>query len=185
MLKGIGKYGYLFLGLIALIGACKEKEIYPVIPSLEWKTKYFLIEKNAFGVNDTLLGVVVSYKDGDGDIGLNDADTFPPYDRKEDSQGNITNPYFYNLRIDYFEVKNGILSPFIIPNTTDTFKIQTRISSLTPEGVHKAIRGDIQHEFAPPQYPGIRADSVYLKITLTDRALHQSNVLTSPLIILP
>ena len=155
-----------------------------MIPSLEWKSDYQLIEKNTFGVYDTLIGMVISYKDGDGDIGLNVEDTFPPYDRMADSQGAITNPYFYNLHVEYLEIKNGVLGPFILPNTTDTFKVQTRITSLTPDGVHKAIRGTIQYEFSPPLYPGIRGDSVILRVKLYDRALHESNVIESPLLIL-
>lgn len=165
--------------------SCKEKEIYPEVPSLQWKSHQFVIERDALGVNDTLISLVVSYKDGDGDIGLNEGDTFPPYDRQANSQGVITNPNYYNLNVEYLEMKNGVTGPFIIPNTTDTFKVQARISSLTPDGVHKAIRGDISFKFSAPLYPGIRSDSVLLRVRITDRALHQSNVAESPWIILP
>ena len=156
-----------------------------MIPSLEWKSNYFLIEKNAFGNYDTLIGIIVTYKVGDGDIGLGASDTFPPFNANADSLGQIKNPYYYNFKVDYLEYKNGILQPFILPNTTDTFKAETRIASLTPSGVHKAIRGDIQYEFSPPLYPGLRSDSIVLRIKLFDRELHQSNVIESPLIILP
>lgn len=168
-----------------LLFSCKEKEIYPEVPALEWQRNYFFIEQDAFGINDTLIGIVLTYKDGDGDIGLNDGDTFPPYDRQSDTLGIIRNPYFYNLNVEYLEMKDGVLGPFIIPNTTDTFKLQARIASLTPDGVHKAIRGDINYQFSPPLYPGLRSDSVLLRVRLTDRALHQSNVVESPWIILP
>ena len=166
------------------MGSCKEKEIYPVIPSLEWKSNYFLVEHTDLG-NDTLIGVIVTYKDGDGDVGLGPGDTLPPFNSDADSLGNIRNPNYYNFKIEYLEYKNGILQPFIIPNTNDTFKVETRIASLTPEGVHKAIRGDIKIEFSPPLYIALRSDSIVLRAKLFDRDLHQSNVVESPLIVLP
>lgn len=168
-----------------MVGACKKKEIYPVIPAIEWNSKYYRLEKDIFGINDTLLGIVVTYKDGDGDIGLNEGDTFPPFDRQADSLGIIHNLYYYNYIVEYQEIINGEKKPYIIPNTPDTLKLLTRISSLTPDGVHKAIRGDIQYEFPIPKTSERNSDSIVLKITLYDRELHPSNVVESPVILLP
>jgi len=144
-----------------------------------------VIEQTNLGFNDTLIQILLSYKDGDGDIGLNQGDTFAPFDPQADSLGEIRNPYFYNLNVEYWEIIDGNLKPFILPNTSDTFKVRARITSLTPDGVHKAIRGDIQYEFQPPIYRDLRSDSIMLKITLYDRALHTSNVVESPAIVLP
>jgi hypothetical protein len=175
----------MILLFFAAFHACKEKEIYPVIPSIEFKSHYFMRDPNSIGVgNDTLLAIVFSYKDGDGDIGLNEGDTFPPYDTKPDSFLRITNPYFYNIHIEYLEKHGNEYKPFIIPNTTDTFKVLARVSSLTPEGKFKAIRGEIDYRFLPPLFPE-RKDSIKVRIKLYDRALNQSNIAESPMILLP
>ncbi len=44
---------------------------------------------------------MISYTDGDGDLGLSDTDTYPPY--------NVGSEYYYNMIIDYFELQHGEL----------------------------------------------------------------------------
>lgn len=134
--------------------------------------------------NDTLIGLVFRYRDGDGDIGLGEADTLPPYDPKPDAFNQPTNPNYYNILVDYLEYRDGAYRPFIIPNTTDTFKIRARIGSLTPDGKFKAIRGEIDYRFLPPLFPE-RRDTIKLRIKIYDRALNASNVAETPMIVLP
>jgi hypothetical protein len=171
--------------MLVVVSACKEREIFPAIPAIEYKSHYFLRDPNSLGFgNDTLLGVLFTYRDGDGDIGLGPSDTLPPYERNSDEFGRVTNRFHYNVHVDYFEVVNGQMRPFIIPNTVDTFKVRARIGSLTPDGKFKAIRGEIDYQFMPPQFAN-RRDSIKLRITLIDRALNESNVAESPIIVLP
>jgi len=177
---------WIFVVAIAgVLSSCKEREIYPSIPSIQYKSHYFQRDPTGFGFgSDTLLAIVFSYRDGDGDIGLGESDTFPPYDRQPDQFQQITNPFYYNIFIEYLEVKGGKLVPFIIPNTTDTFGVSARVGSLTPDGKFKAIRGEIDYRFLPPLFQE-RADSVVLRIKLVDRALNVSNVAESPVIVIP
>jgi hypothetical protein len=170
---------------LACFCSCKEREIYPVIPSIEYKSHYFIRDPNSGGFgNDTLIGLVFKYRDGDGDIGLSESDTLPPYDPQPDNFNEPTNPNYYNIQVDYLEFKDGKFSPFIIPNTTDTFKIRARIGSLTPDGKFKAIRGEIDYRFLPPLYIE-RKDTIKLRVKVLDRALNASNVVESPVIVLP
>jgi hypothetical protein len=166
-----------------LIGACKKKEIYPEIPSIEFKSYYFTTDP--ITPTDTLLGVIFSYKDGDGDIGLNPEDTFPPYDSHRGANDKELNPYYYNLNIDYLVLgTNGTFVPVIKPNTTDTLRFQARVQNITPEGRHKAIRGDIDWQILPPPYENLPR-VIKLKVKIYDRALHESNTIESPVITLP
>ena len=161
--------------------SCKENEIYSNIPSIKFKTAYLTLDPESR--TDTLIGIVFTYKDGDGDIGLNEADTFAPYDRKE-LNGIITNPFYYNVYIDYLQIINGQPQPVIKPSTTtDTLRYTVRIPSLTPDGRHKAIRGDIDHQFSPPLFK-VDSDSILLRIKIYDRALHESNTIESPLLLI-
>jgi hypothetical protein len=136
---------------------------------------------------DTLLGVIFSYKDGDGDIGLNPGDTFAPYNSMPDANGKETNPYYYNLYIDYLTLDNGEFKPVIIPNTTDTLRFFARIKNITPDGKYKAIRGDFDWRILPPSGPAYAGLSrtIKLKISIYDRALNKSNTAVSPAIQLP
>jgi hypothetical protein len=78
-LNNILKYGMLCGTIMLVLSACKKSEIYPDIPAIEFKSYYFTVDTSAAGIRDTLLGIIISYKDGDGDIGLNSKDTFPPF----------------------------------------------------------------------------------------------------------
>lgn len=172
---------------IAVIGlfACKKSETYSNVPLITYKSSYTTLDENVF--TDTLLGVIFTYKDGDGDIGLNPGDTFPPFNSKPDINGKETNPYYYNLNIDYLTLVDGVFKPVIIPNSTDTLRFSSRLQSITPEGKYKAIRGDIDWRILPPSglaYPGL-SRTIKLRISIYDRALNKSNVTESPAIQLP
>ncbi len=171
------------IGFIAVIASgCKKSEIYPIVPELEFSSYYFTTDPII--ETDTLIGVVFNYKDGDGDIGLNPGDTFPPFNSILGDNNVELNPYYYNLHIDYLTLQDGEFKPVIIPDRTDTLRYFARLQNITPEGKHKAIRGEINWQILPPPYPGI-SRTVKLRIKIYDRALHQSNVIESTVIQLP
>ncbi len=165
---------------VLLLSACKEKEIYSNIPQIEYKTAYILSSSG----KDSLLKLVFTFKDGDGDIGLNDGDTLPPYNPKFDSITNVSlNPYYFNCYVEYREMVNGVFKPYIAPGTTDTFQYTYRMPSLTPEGKHKAIRGDIELDvkISTSQRLSTKAiDTIQYNIYIFDRALNKSNKITTP-----
>jgi hypothetical protein len=173
--------------MIGVLGmfACKKSETYSNVPLIEYKSTYTIPDENL--PTDTLLGLVFSYKDGDGDIGLNPQDTFAPFNSKPDDNGNETNPYYYNLYIDYLTLKNGKFEPVIVPNTTDTLRFFARLQNITPDGKYKAIRGDIDWRIpipSGPLYAGL-SRTIKLKFSIYDRALNKSNIAESPAIQLP
>jgi len=163
--------------------ACVYGEIYPIIPSIEVETAYVIRAGNG---EDSLIGVRIKYKDGDGDIGLEDGDTLPPFNAiilPDDPAKRNINFYYNNLHIDYLEKKDGEYKHVVAEFTGDTLRRQLRVMSLTPEGKFKAIRGTIDAQFAPSPYPD-RADTIRLRLLLVDRALHVSNAVETPDIIL-
>lgn len=171
MLQG-NKYTFLFLLATMLLGlTCKKKEVYPPIPSIEYKTATFY--RNAEGV-DTLIVLVFSFKDGDGDLGLDGTDTLPPYNAVLDANGKNTNSYYYNLYIDYLEQINGTFQHVTLPFSTDTLRYLYRFENITPEGRHKAIRGDIEIKISPSPFPN-PSDTVMYRFYIYDRALNKSN----------
>lgn len=172
----------LLLAATAVIySGCKEKEIYPVIPFIKFKDAY--VVKDSTG-EPSLIGLIINYRDGDGDIGLSAGDTFAPFNIVQlEPNGPNVNYFYNNLYIDYLE-KDGDTYQYVVkPFSTDTLRKSTRVMNLTPDGKYKAIRGDIDIQFEPSLYPD-RRDTIKLKVKLIDRSLNISNEIETPDIIL-
>jgi hypothetical protein len=158
------------LVVLALI-SCKRIEEFPPEPSIS----YLNFEK-IFNETDSIYdqGILkFEFTDGDGDIGLAKSDTFPPF--------NPGSKYYYNLIIDYWEVRNGIETavPLTFFNsetqTFDTVYLSARIPLLTPKGSNKALTGDIYDTLFIYNYYS-DFDTLFLKFKIVDRALHESNL---------
>jgi hypothetical protein len=173
---------FIFL-VAALLSGCKGGEIYPVIPAIEFESAY-LTKDTARSI--TYIGLIFRFTDGDGDIGLEDGDTLPPYniikDPTDSNKKNI-NFYYNNLHIEYLEKRGNKYDYAINPFNGDTLKKEIRVMNITPEGKFKAIRGTIDVQFEPSIFDN-RADTVKLRFRLVDRMLHISNTAESTDIVL-
>lgn len=158
--------------MILLLSTCKEKEIYSPIPYIEFKTAF----QNPSDLNT--LTLVFSFKDGDGDIGLTNADTIPAYDP-------VTNPFYYNLYVYYYQAVNGVFEPYILPFSGDTLINKFRVQYLTPDGRHKAIRGDIETQvpLVDRNFDPSTNDTIQFRFFIYDRLKHQSNIIQTPPVI--
>ena len=152
--------------------ACKKKDVYPIEPEIKFEN-FLTIYNNGQSFPDR--GVLIfSFTDGDGDIGLYQSDTLPPFD--------------FNLFISYFEIQNGDTVEVFLFQTDpatgdiDTLNFNGRIPILTPVGSNKSISGEVEdtvfiHDPTSPY------DTIMFKAYIVDRALHQSNVISTPLIV--
>jgi len=113
--------------------------------------------------------LTISYQDGNGDIGLSTGDTFSPYQPG--------GPYYYNYVITYFEKQNGTFNQVNL-----TFPLSSRIPVLTPNDPNKPISGFIVDTLPLPIAPV--HDTIRFEAFIYDRALHKSNVISTPDIIL-
>ncbi len=139
--------------------SCSEKDEYPIIPEIEYlgMTKIYnpYIDKYDRGV------LRLSFKDGDGDIGLRDGENIPPYD--------------YNFFVKYYELQNGEEVRVVI---ADTNEFNARIPILTPAGSIKAIKGEIEDTLFIYNFQST-FDTIKFDAYLVDRALHKSNTITT------
>jgi hypothetical protein len=163
--------------LLAVI-SCKRLEEYPPEPVIT-----FIGFEKLFNETDSIYdrGILsFEFTDGDGDLGLAPGDTFPPF--------NPGSKYYYNLLIDYYEVRNGVETKvpltFYNPETEgyDTVYLSARIPLLTPKGINKAISGEIYDTLFIYNYFS-DFDTLFLKFQLIDRALNESNVEKTPYIV--
>ena len=158
--------GQLLLLLMAsglILSACTKHEVYSVIPRIEYKS----FDKIPNGTSsDNKAYMTINFKDGDGDIGLNAGDTFPPF--------NPGNPYYYNFIIDYYELQGDSFVKIDLPITNNS-----RIPYIEPNLAELGIKGEIEIEL---YFNNIMsdADSIRYEMYIIDRALHKSNVIMTP-----
>jgi hypothetical protein len=153
--------------IISFFGCSKEVN-YSNIPEIQFK-KYEII-KNMQN-RDSALKLTITYTDGDGDLGLTQADTFPPFDT-----GSI---FYNNLFAYYYEYIEGKWTQVTVNDfSTDTIRFNYRFPNLTPTSDNKAIKGEIEYTIAylEPR----KSSTIKFRIFINDRALNISDTVESP-----
>jgi hypothetical protein len=111
--------------------------------------------------------LVITFTDGDGDIGLGDADTVAPYDA--------------NLYLGYFEMQNGT---WVSTDLGTEPYIPYRVPDIAPTGQNPTLDGEIAIALMPfSLYRNAGADTIKYDVRLKDRALHESNVVETGMIV--
>lgn len=162
-MKIIAKIVWIFFiaGLI-IFSSCTKFEEYPIIPHIEFVSFATILNVQQ---QDSLGYITISYTDGDGDIGLTSEENTPPYQ--------------YNFFLDIYENINGVQQKIVFSDTSITFN--SRIPVLTPDGINKSIKGEIEMELELYiMTPFLDSDTISFEIYIMDRALNKSNVIHTP-----
>lgn len=146
----------LLLLLVVGLSSCIKEKDFPNKPSIEYKD--FVLFKNDSA------DCYITFKDGDGDVGIFQGDTT--------SVDNLKMKYLY-------KASNGAFVPYDATFGTpefDTLFYSYRIPNLTPDGQYKALDGEIKIKLrsAPLFNPAHKV--VKFEITLSDRAGNKSNM---------
>lgn len=158
----------LFVVLVSalILAGCKEEQIFPVEPYIEYIS--FTKIQNSQGIDEK--GILkLSFTDGDGDIGLSDDDTEPPFDS--------SSIYYSNFFITYFEKQKGEYKEIVVP-----IPFNSRIPIINPSGKSRSIRGELEIELYINN-PFTVYDTIKFDCFIVDRALHHSNTISTPEII--
>jgi len=149
---------------LSMFAACHKVEHFPVEPAIEFVS----LEKIDNGTSaDQRATLTIHFQDGDGDIGLNEADTYAPFD--------TASVYYYNFFIDYYKKRNGEFQKVEFDGITFNQRIP-RLSNSVPE----SIEGDISIILDINSYDmSTRYDTILFKCHIVDRALHESNEVQS------
>lgn len=139
--------------------ACQPDDEYPDTP---------VISFNAFVTNGDQAVLTIDFTDGDGDMGLKETDTQPPFD--------TSSVYFNNCFIAYEEKVNGQWQAGL-DQLGDPVVFKYRIPYVTPEGQNKALNGKIDITLEPFYYNpmSVDSDTIRYKVKIVDRALNFSN----------
>lgn len=157
----------LFAAIVIVIASCIKRDEYPDRPLIEYKD--FIKINNGLGYDDKGI-LILSFTDGDGDIGLKQSDTFPPY--------HPGSQYYYNFFITYYEKQHGEYEEVILPISNNA-----RIPILSSTMSGKALKGEIEMELYINNYTS-PFDTIRFRAYITDRALHHSDTITTPDIII-
>lgn len=154
---------YLFFFTSLLLSDCTNDLDYSPIPAIKFK-EYEVI-KNIQGI-DSAIKLTISYVDGDGDLGLGQGDTLPPFDSM----------YYYNMIINYYEKIDGEFREVERnPITKDTVRYKYRFPVLTPNSNYKTIKGEIECSINDLRYLTSISNPIKFRIYIIDRSLQESN----------
>ena len=163
--------------MLLIVTACREKIEYPVEPRITYEGFTYLFNSDSTFSGEGILAF--SYTDGDGDLGLDDADTIYPFGPSD--------AHYYNMVVDYMKSVNGefvktpLLSWNVQTQSFDTITFNARFRRLRDSEEPKAISGTMEYTLTV-QNPFSPNDTIKFEIHLLDRALHESNViLTDPI----
>ena len=152
----------IVISMLVLVFSCGELVQYSENPVIEYKSHIAIDSTDGLGNPERFVKLKFSIIDGDGDFGLKDSDTIDPY---------IDN-FYYNFFSTLYGKKNGDYKEVDISNPN------YRIKYIEVEE-NKAYKADIIIDF---EYMNeiTSYDTVKYEFYVVDRALHQSNIASSP-----
>lgn len=161
-----------FLALLLILCTCQKPVEYPVEPKITYEGFTYLINADSTFSGEGIISF--AYTDGDGDLGLDESDTLPPFGFRD--------AHYYNMVIDYLKCVNGefVKTPLLSWNPQaqafDTVTFNARFRRLRDSEEPKAISGTMEYKLTV-QNPLSPNDTVKFEIRILDRALHESNVI--------
>ncbi|MDL2296501.1 hypothetical protein LJC68_06880 [Bacteroidales bacterium OttesenSCG-928-B11] len=158
----------ILLAIIVLsFPSCDRPPAYSIIPEIVSYDgfEYYIDER----FNSPKGKLSFTFTDGDGDVGLSESDTLPPFNRGSE--------HHYNFILSYYEKQNGEFVLIEPPQTMNT-RIPV-LSNAVPESIE--VRFSIDLDLNPLSV----YDTIKLEFFIYDRKLHKSNVMTTPELILP
>ena len=159
----------LFATLFA-VAACQKKPVYPIEPKITYNGLAYLMNADSTLTGEVILSI--GYTDGDGDLGLDDADTLYPFGPND--------PHYYNLIVDYLKwdgssfVETPLLSWNQQTQSYDTISFNARFKRLVFNNEEEAISGTIEYTMMAYN-PSSPNDTIKFRAHIIDRALHESN----------
>ena len=149
---------------LIVITSCKKEQQYSITPNIQFQN--FTKFSDGNGVDQTG-NLLLSFTDGDGDIGLSAGDTISPY----------VGLYYYDFFAAYYELQFGKLTAVKLPAS-----FNSRLPLITINGSNKNVKGTIQ--IALYIYNSTsKFDTIAFQVYIVDRALHKSNIIMTPNII--
>ena len=178
--------GLLIVVGSAALGSCISPPDFPETPSIEFKELIVKRQPSNGSIPVDSVIVTVTFKDGDGDLGLTEEEyNNPPYKRlNDDGTLNLNHwNYYFKLFVKApgdTEFRPYTITPDLLPLKPEDYYGQ--FPHLEPPNIEKKapLQGDLRFSQAftlgSPFYPG---QEVRFEVTIKDRALNTSNTITT------
>ena len=165
---------YSWLPVLLLFASCMEEPDYPDKPQIGFNYISQQQKQDALGNAVIEVTVAISFKDGDGNLGLSEKDTLAPYN---DTPGNkFKNNYFVDAFIQLKgQTEFQPYTPFI--------PYGGRFLRLAPDSGSRTLEGELRYKFTVlPGFDLQTGDKMKFKIQIADRSLNLSNTIeTDPI----
>jgi hypothetical protein len=141
-----------------------------------------VISYGSFTTSDAFNGVItINFSDADGDIGLNQSDTTGPYARGTVGYYDFYMRYYYwshyfSKYVTYYNPIAG-QSPSLADSAITPYRIPFIINNTKNKGLDGQIIVNL-NQYKPPGPDSLQ--NFRFQIWIYDRALHKSNVVTTP-----
>ena len=167
----------IFILALFALAACQKKLVYPIEPAITYEGLAYVMDADSTLTGEVVLSI--GYTDGDGDLGLDDADTLYPFGPND--------PHYYNLIFDYLKWDGSAFIETQLQNwnpQTQSYEdasFNARFKRLVFNDEESSISGTIDYKMMVynPLSPN---DSIKFRIHLIDRALHESNTVETDII---
>jgi hypothetical protein len=163
MLKKYSKLHVFLIVAMAFFSSCIDREDYPIEPYIEFKDFYVVTDETT----GTKTGVIVLFfTDGDGDIGLSARDTIYPFEPDGE--------YYNNFMMNVFKMQGS-----------DTVRMpyNMRIPPINPDSYSQNLKGEMYIDISIEVLLAVLPDKKFqFEAFIYDKALHRSNLITSPVI---
>jgi hypothetical protein len=161
-MKALAKILILIITVLLSGLSCKKIESLPEIPSISFKSFILIDTIDPLGNKVKKGELIFDFEDGDGDIGLKPTDSL-----SVDST---------NLFLTMYSKTDGTFTEVSGEDLKTT--LNYRIPYIEREGQNKALIGEIQVDF--DYLLTFEYDTIKYSFFIVDRALHKSNVETTP-----
>lgn len=170
--------------MLALLGAgsssCLKAPDFPVEPSVDFNNVRLvrrpLPTPNSIEVDDVF--ITLDFRDGDGDLGLDPDDIkVPPFNTSTGGPNNLG--YGYNYYAKPFKKVNGVFRPLAANGAYDGRYPRLEGSV---DGKSAPLKGNMTFKLPAIILDGVTFDTgdvVRFEVSILDRKLHQSNVVTT------
>lgn len=170
---------FIFIGILLICTTCLTKPEFDQIPSID----FVGISKETFrtvdGFGDSTfrdqITIRIRIQDGDGDLGLDPADTLAPYQTLNDdgSFNEFSKNYFVKLYT--LEGEDFVLFEFPSPQ----FDLSSRFKRLNEEDDFGPLEVDLNYDFFVGNQSNLINKVARFEVQIADRALNKSNVITT------
>jgi len=165
-MKPFVKIPILIITVLLNCLSCQKIESLPEIPSISFKSFILKDTIDALGNEEGKIGeLTFNFEDGDGDIGLKQPDS----QSVDSSNFNLFFTLFCKIDSEFIEVSENDLETLL----------NYRIPYIEKEGQNKSLKGEIQVDFYY-YYLTFEYDTIKYSFYIVDRALHKSNIETTP-----